>query len=126
MKKIYINILGVLMILIALVFVSISVDAAKRFDVTDISYSNVSYNYPYYPNVPYYNSYYDYGYYYPSGYVSPYTGYITPTYTSYVNSYYSTYTYPSYSYSTYTYPTYYNYNTISYVNPNTRVSFSWQ
>jgi len=115
MNKKILNFLGVFIVLISLVFVTSSVDAAKRFDVTDISYSYVSYNHPYYPNVPYYNNY---NYYdnYTTGYVSPYTGYVTyPVYSNYVTSYYPTYTYQNY------YPNY-----VSYVSPQANVTFSWQ
>lgn len=108
------KILTILIVLMSFIFLTTAVDAAKRFDVTDISYSYVSYNYPYYPNAQYYNNYNyynSYGY-YDYGYINTYTGYTT---------YYPIYTYPVYTYPTY-YPTY---NNISYVTPQTQVTFSW-
>lgn len=115
------KIVGVLVSFVFLVFIATTVSAAQRFDVTDISYSYLSYNYNVYPNVPTYNynNYYTpyYGGY--GGYVNPWTGYITYP-TTYVR------TYPTY-HTTYVRPIYTHYNrTISYSSPSTFVTFSWQ
>lgn len=121
-----------LVLLISLFSVNVFAEA-NDFDITSVSYSYMTYDYPMYPNVPYQSNYYPAGSAYSysvSTYpttINPYTGtYYNyyPAYSSYTYAPYTSSYYPAYSsYSNY-YP-YNNYNTVSYTNGQAYVSFTW-
>ncbi|MDD3178417.1 MAG: hypothetical protein PHR26_02770 [Candidatus ainarchaeum sp.] len=113
---------------------------AEDFDITDVSYSYVTYDYPIYPNVSYQRNYSQAGYDYINTYnsyatINPYSGTYYNSYPAY--NYYAYNNYPVYTYypthSSYITPVYssytnyypYNSNNLSYSNGNSYVSFTW-